>query len=207
MSTDFQGTKRLEQHPTEPSHGRDAAVRTAELDAASSPSPAHTSAHGILSAQALAPGQSVNVPVIQEHLSVEKRIVETGEVVVHVEPRVERQLLEVPLLEDAVEVERVPVNRFVEAPTPVRQEGNITVVPVFEEVLIVQKRLMLKEEIRLVRRRVATVERQTFEVRKEEAHVLRAAGTADAAADLHNPAAHEGTPVAKPVASAEGRRA
>jgi uncharacterized protein (TIGR02271 family) len=136
------------------------------------------------------------VPLVAEELSVAKRTVETGQVVVHVVPTVERQELEIPLLEETVEVEHVPVNQFVEAPFPVRQEGDVTIVPVFEEVLVVEKRLMLKEEIRLVRRKVATRERQTFDVRKETAHVLRA----DPAKP--SPDAPGGTPVAKPGGTA-----
>jgi hypothetical protein len=57
------------------------------------------------------------------------------------------------LLEEAVNVERVPVNRFIEQPVETRQEGDVTIVPVMEEVLVVQRRLMLKEEIRITRRR------------------------------------------------------
>jgi hypothetical protein len=57
------------------------------------------------------------------------------------------------LLEEAVNVERVPVNRFIDEPAETRQEGDVTIVPVMEEVLVVQRRLMLKEEIRITRRR------------------------------------------------------
>ena len=149
----------------------------------------------------LRPGQRVEVPVVAEELAVEKRTVETGRVTVHVEPRVEGQVLEVPLLEDTVEVKRVPVNRILDAPVPVRQDGDVTIVPVFEEVLVVEKRLMLKEEIHLVRRQVATQERQTFALRKEEVHVLRSDGSNALSAD--QPAA-TGTAVAKPGPSAEG---
>jgi uncharacterized protein (TIGR02271 family) len=177
-----------------------------ESDSPGAFSPRHTSSHAILNGEPLETGQSVNVPLLEETISVSKRLVETGQVVVYVEPRVEQQVLDVPLMEDAVDVERVPINRFVDGPTPVRQEGDITVVPVFEEVLVVQKRLMLKEEIRLVRRRVATVETQTFELRKEEVHVLRAAGPADATSDSNAAPTPSGTPVAKPTASAEGGR-
>jgi hypothetical protein len=57
------------------------------------------------------------------------------------------------LYADDVAIDRVPVNRiFDEAPTT-RQEGDVTVIPVVEEVLVVQKRYMVKEEIRIDRRR------------------------------------------------------
>jgi uncharacterized protein (TIGR02271 family) len=131
----------------------------------------------MVGARAIETGQSVEIPLLAEQLSVSKRTVETGQVVVHVQPRVEHETLEVALVEESVEVERVPVNRIVEKAEPPRSEGDVTIVPVYEEILVVEKRLMLKEEIRLVRRKVATQERQTFEVRKEEVHVLRTDAT------------------------------
>ena len=36
------------------------------------------------------------------------------------------------------DVRRVPVNRFIDGPVPVREEGDVTVVPVYEEVLVVR---------------------------------------------------------------------
>ncbi|HEX8915091.1 MAG TPA: YsnF/AvaK domain-containing protein [Humisphaera sp.] len=116
---------------------------------------------------------SVTVPVVEERIVVEKRKVASGRVSVHVEPRTERQTVDVPLTKEHIEVERVPVNRYVEAVTPPREEGDVTVIPVFEEVLVVEKRLLLKEEIRLVRRRTVDAERRVVEVRKEEVRVDR----------------------------------
>jgi stress response protein YsnF len=110
-------------------------------------------------------------------------------------------VLEVPLLEDTVEVKRVAVNRIIDGPVPVREEGNVTIIPVFEEVLVVEKRLMLKEEIHLVRQQLATRERQTFALRKEEVHVLR---TNDQPAGSNAEVAGIGTGIAKRPASAEG---
>jgi hypothetical protein len=59
-----------------------------------------------------------------------------------------------PLYTEQASVERVAVNRIVDAYPQVREEGDTTVVPVVEEVLIIQKRLMLKEEVRITRKRV-----------------------------------------------------
>src|SRR3954469_15149605 len=88
------------------------------------------------------------IPVVREDVEIGKRVQETGRVVVHVEPHVKAQVVNVPLVEQDVHVERVPVNRQVDAPAPPRQEGDVTIVPVYEEILVVQKRLVLKEEIR-----------------------------------------------------------
>ncbi|MGK7869716.1 YsnF/AvaK domain-containing protein [Falsiroseomonas sp. E2-1-a20] len=47
-----------------------------------------------------------------------------------------------------VEVERVPVDQEVESPPPVRQEGDLVIVPVLEERLVVVRRLVVTEEVR-----------------------------------------------------------
>jgi uncharacterized protein (TIGR02271 family) len=70
-------------------------------------------------------------------------------------------------------VERVPVGRVVEAAPQVRSEGDTMVVPVLEEVLVVEKRLMLKEEVRITLRRVAETSQQRVTLRSEEVVVER----------------------------------
>jgi uncharacterized protein (TIGR02271 family) len=47
-----------------------------------------------------------------------------------------------------VEVERVAMDQEVEAPPPVRQEGDLVIVPVLEERLVVVRRLVVTEEVR-----------------------------------------------------------
>lgn len=58
-----------------------------------------------------------------------------------------------PLFVDDVQVERIPINRIIEGPLETRQEGNVTIVPVVEEVVMIEKRLLLKEEVRITRQR------------------------------------------------------
>src|SRR5581483_12103193 len=58
------------------------------------------------------------------------------------------------LFTEEVQVEHIPVNRIVETRPGVRQEGDVTIVPVIEEVITVQKRLLLREEVRVTRTRV-----------------------------------------------------
>ena len=75
---------------------------------------------------------------------------------------------------ETVEVDRVAVGRYVDGPEAPRQEGDTLVVPVFEEVLVVEKRLVLKEEIRITRRRVSeTAAPQRVTLRSEEIVVER----------------------------------
>lgn len=96
------------------------------------------------------------IPIVEEQLTIGKRQVATGEVRVrtHVEEVPER--LTADLVRERVEVERVPVGRVVEAAPEMRTEGDVTVIPVLEERLVVSRQLVLVEELRV--RRVRTQE-------------------------------------------------
>ena len=74
---------------------------------------------------------------------------------------------------DQVVVERVAIGRVVDAVPPVRQEGDVTILSVVEEVLVVERRLVLKEEVHL--RRVRTTERhvETVALRDQDVSVTR----------------------------------
>jgi stress response protein YsnF len=77
-------------------------------------------------------------------------------------------------------VERVPVDRWVEAPVPIRQEGEPTIITL-EEVAVIEKRLRATEEVRITRRRTTRQAAQHVTLRREEAVVERldAAGSGD----------------------------
>jgi len=118
-------------------------------------------------------GGSVVVPVVEERLSVSRQAVETGKVRVAKIVREREEVVDEPLLREEVHVERVPIDRYVDGPVPIRQEGEITIIPVLEEVLVVEKRLMLKEELHITRRQIETHAPQRVTLRSEEATVQR----------------------------------
>jgi uncharacterized protein (TIGR02271 family) len=114
------------------------------------------------------------IPVVEEELDVRKRRVETGfgaRVVKTVEAH--EEIVDEPVTREEVSVERVAVNRAVDGPVAVRYEGDTMIVPVLEEVLVVEKRLMLKEEIRITRRKTEFSEPQRVLLRSEQAAVER----------------------------------
>ncbi len=113
------------------------------------------------------------VPLVAEQLEIHKRRVETGRVRVTKSVEHEERVVDVSLEREEVTVERVPVERFVTEPPAVRHEGDVTIIPVMEEVLVVEKRLMLREELRLTVHRSQTHEPRTVTLRKEVAHVER----------------------------------
>ncbi len=116
----------------------------------------------------------VVIPVIHEEAEIGKRIVETGAGVrVQKRARDEEQVVDVPLVHEQVDVERVPIDRDVDAPVAVRHVGDTIIVPVMQEVLVVRKQLRLVEELHIRKTRTERHEPQTVVLRKEEATVER----------------------------------
>jgi stress response protein YsnF len=79
----------------------------------------------------------------------------TGKVRVGTELEVVNEVASAILEEQQVTVMRVPVNRLVTEVPHVRTEGEVTIIPVVEEIMVVEKRLVLKEELH-IRRHVTT---------------------------------------------------
>lgn len=117
--------------------------------------------------------RELRIPVAQEELQLGKRVVETGRGVrVHKTVTEEVLRIDEPLLHQDLEVEHVPINAWVEGPVPTqRQEGDTLVVPVLEEVLIVEKRLRLKEEIRITAKAGVRVASEQVVLRREQVEV------------------------------------
>ena len=113
------------------------------------------------------------LPVLEERLDVEKTRRETARVRVRKSVESGEQTVHETHVEQSYDVERVPVNREVaEAPEP-RYEGDTLVLPVLEEVVVVEKRLMLREEVRITRRREERSTPRTLTVRRERVEVER----------------------------------
>ena len=83
------------------------------------------------------------------------------------------QLIDELLEREQVEVERVALDKLVDQMPPVREEGDCIIIPVVEEMLKIERLLVLKEEVRI--RRVKGTERyqERVTLRKQEAVVNR----------------------------------
>lgn len=117
--------------------------------------------------------QTVKLPVIEERVRLEKRKVETGKVKVSKHVRERDEVVDLPVTKDEVEIQRVPVNRVIDQPASIRQEGDTTIIPIMAEELIVQKRLVLKEEVRITKRHTEVKTSQTVTLRSEEVDIQR----------------------------------
>jgi uncharacterized protein (TIGR02271 family) len=117
--------------------------------------------------------ERIVMPVVAETLDVQKRKVDTGGVRIRKVVHEREEVVDEPLMREEVQVKRVPINRVVEAPVPVRHVGNTMIISLLEEVLVVEKRLMLKEELHITKGEIETYKPQRVTLRTEEAVVER----------------------------------
>jgi stress response protein YsnF len=89
------------------------------------------------------------IPIVEERAIVEKRAVEGGRVRVHSHVEERQEVLRETLSHEEVTVERVAIDREVSETPAIREENGVTIVPVVEEILVVERRLRLKEELHI----------------------------------------------------------
>jgi stress response protein YsnF len=113
------------------------------------------------------------VPVISEELHADAVPVETGGVRVTKRVDSHEEVLEQELRKGRVEVKRVKTDRVVDGPQPVQRVGNTLVIPVVSEVLRVEKRWVVTEEIHITQTEERERVQQKVRVNQEHADVER----------------------------------
>lgn len=120
--------------------------------------------------------QTIRVPVIEEQLAVGTRMVDTGRGVrIHKTVSEQPVTIDEALLREEVEVRHVPVDRIVapdEAPVT-RYEGDTLIVPIMEEVLVLERRLRIKEELHITRHQRHERHAETVMLKSEQVSVER----------------------------------
>ncbi|MFM7733940.1 MAG: DUF2382 domain-containing protein, partial [Cyanobium sp.] len=77
-------------------------------------------------------------------------------------------------LKGSVSVEHVPINQVVSGDIPqIREEGDVTVIPILEERVVTRTELVLVEEVRVHRERSEYRDPQRITLRKEVVAVER----------------------------------
>jgi uncharacterized protein (TIGR02271 family) len=118
--------------------------------------------------------EDLRVQRSEEELRAGVREREAGQVKVKKSVRTEREIVRVPKRREEVEIERVPVEgeaREASGATESDIGEQEVVVQVFEEEVVVTKRVVLKEEIRLRKKVVEDEETVEVDLRKEEVEV------------------------------------
>jgi uncharacterized protein (TIGR02271 family) len=115
------------------------------------------------------------IPIIEEEVTVQKHIVPTGKVNITKRVRELEEMVDVPTYRGEVNINRVPVNMFVEEHPQIRQEGDTMIIPVVQEQVVMIKKLLLVEELHVENRVIETHHPQKVTLLKEEVEVRRTA--------------------------------
>jgi len=87
------------------------------------------------------------------------------------------------LVHSRVEAVRVPSGKPVDVVPPIREEGDTTILSVVEEIVVVERRLILKEEVHIRRIHVSERHLETVVLREQNVEVSRTAAVAPATGD------------------------
>lgn len=115
----------------------------------------------------------IRIPRIEEQVAISTQTLETGRVTLTKTVHETQETVTVPLLQEQYIVERATINQYVVEPPAPRQEGDTIIYPVLKEILVIQKRLLLVEEVRVTRQQTQIQETQTVQLRREDITVER----------------------------------
>ncbi|HEU4471916.1 MAG TPA: DUF2382 domain-containing protein [Flavisolibacter sp.] len=113
------------------------------------------------------------IPVVEEGMEIGKEVVETARIVVQTRIREEQATVNIPVISEKYEVRHIPVNQVFPEPPGVRHEGDTLIVPVIEEIVVVEKRYRVIEEVHLIKHKTETPFMQELTLRKGEVRVER----------------------------------
>jgi len=116
------------------------------------------------------------IPLVAETFTVEKHESITGVVRIHKTVTEHQEVIDTPTFSESVQVERVARGEWVDAIPQIRYEGQTMIIPVVEEVLVVEKRLRLREELRVTKQRIEENTPQQVTLRREEVTIDRETG-------------------------------
>ena len=120
-------------------------------------------------AQGQEKGDEAVIRLAAETLNVGKRVVETGRVRVRRTTTERLEKIKIPLTVETVEIRRVPIGKPIKRKPRVRETANEIIIPVVEEVVVVERRLVLKEELHI--RKVRSTENHVEQVRLRQQNV------------------------------------
>ncbi|HYF59373.1 MAG TPA: DUF2382 domain-containing protein [Burkholderiaceae bacterium] len=150
-----------------------------------------------------APEPTLRVPLVEETVEVGRRTVVTGRVRIDKTVETTEATIDEPLRREVLQTERRRVDRMLDPDEPLpqpRHEGDTWIVPVLEEVLVVERRTVLREELLVRRTSEAYRAPQRVELRSERIDVRRLDADASPSADPVPPVSggvqdpHRGSP-------------
>lgn len=121
--------------------------------------------------QTFSRNEDIVIPVIREEVTIDKRTVEKGGIIVEKKTETEEVSLDIPLLNENLRIEKIPVNRFIDEYPETRFEGEAIIVPVVKEVIV--KKLLLVEEIHIIKEQKTENGTGSVSLRKNKVTITR----------------------------------
>jgi stress response protein YsnF len=115
--------------------------------------------------------KEVVIPVVEETAHVTRRTVDRGSVRVSEVVTEREETIDTSTTEDEIEIEHVARNTWLKKPAKPRREGDTLIVPVMEEITVVEKRIMLREELYIRTKKVRKPASEKVRLRREEVRV------------------------------------
>jgi uncharacterized protein (TIGR02271 family) len=118
--------------------------------------------------------KTIVIPVVQEFLKADKKVVETGKIHIKKEVVAEDSIVNIPLTSESYKIERIPVkDKVFDEPPQVRHEGDEMIIPVIKEVVEIRTRYEVTEEIHLIKNKNVTPHSEKVTLKKEKVTVER----------------------------------
>lgn len=118
--------------------------------------------------------EKIIIPVLEEEVKITKEFIEIARVNLSKTVNESLETFNIPLTEEKIVVERISKNEFIHTVPPAsRYEGDVMIISVLKEVAVVEKRMMLVEEIHISTVKTEKNELLEVLVRKEEVNVVR----------------------------------
>jgi uncharacterized protein (TIGR02271 family) len=113
------------------------------------------------------------VPIVEEDIAVGTAAQDVERVRVEKTVTTEQVDYDAPYGVEELVVERIAIGRPVDRAPEVRVEGPTTIIPIVEEIVVLEKRLVLKEEVRITKHRTEGTRHLRVPRRIEHARVER----------------------------------
>ena len=114
------------------------------------------------------------IKLLRETLEVGTRVTETGCVQIEITTQTTDQPTELTQITSKVEVVRHEINRMLDRDEAVPQQtvrDGITIIPILEEIIVAEKRLVLLGELHLITKTTAETVISTIALRKQTAKI------------------------------------
>lgn len=111
------------------------------------------------------------IPIVEEEVDVARRKIVGRTITVTTSPVTREETISEPVTRATVSVERVPIGKVVDEVPQVREQGDLTIVPVVEERVRIVRELVLAEEIHLRRTVEEGVVERSVELRRTQVRI------------------------------------